>query len=469
VTAQALDPTDATGNRLYVGTTGGGVWVAQNAATSNASTVVFTPLTDTVGALSGATDASISIGALSVQPGGSGVILAGTGDPNDMLDSYYGAGILRSTDGGNSWSLISRTSDVAQGLGVRDVRFYGEGFAGFAWSTVNPQLVVAAVSQAFEGAIVNAVQLRTSYQGLYYSTDSGVTWHMSTITDGGSNYVQGPLAAFASPDGNAATSVVWNPVRKIFIAAVRFHGYYQSADGVTWTRMTTQPGSGLLKLFCPNSPGSIGSIACPIYRGTLAVNPSTGDTFAWTVDFNNQDQGLWEDQCAISGGACTNQNVTFSRHWSTSALDANTSLGAATVNDASYTLTLAAIPTGLGAGQDTILLAGGDDLWKCSLAGGCVWRNTTNADTCKTAKVGAYQHAFAWNTANPAEIFIGNDSGLWRSMDAVGENGPVCSTSDKQHLQNLNANLGSLAEVVSLSASSSTNVLAGLGVNGTTA
>ena len=358
VTALALDPTDATGNRLYVGTTGGGVWVAQNAATSNASTVVFTPLTDTVGALSGATDASISIGALSVQPGGSGVILAGTGDPNDMLDSYYGAGILRSTDGGNSWSLISRTSDVAQGLGVRDVRFYGEGIAGFAWSTVNPQLVVAAVSQAFEGAVVNAVQLRTNYQGLYYSTDSGATWHMSTITDGGSNYVQGPLAAFAWPDGNAATSVVWNPVRKLFIAAVRFHGYYQSSDGVTWTRMTTQPGSGLLTLFCPNNPGSIGSIACPIYRGTLAVNPSTGDTFAWTVDINDQDQGLWEDQCAISGGACTNQNVTFSRRWSTSALDANTSLGAATVNDASYTLALAAIPTGLGAGQDTILLAG---------------------------------------------------------------------------------------------------------------
>jgi hypothetical protein len=35
----------------------------------------------------------------------------------------------------------------------------------------------------------------------------------------------------ASPDGNAATSVVWNPVRKLFVAAVRFHGYYQSADG----------------------------------------------------------------------------------------------------------------------------------------------------------------------------------------------------------------------------------------------
>ena len=28
VSALALDPSDATGNRLYLGTTGGGVWVA---------------------------------------------------------------------------------------------------------------------------------------------------------------------------------------------------------------------------------------------------------------------------------------------------------------------------------------------------------------------------------------------------------------------------------------------------------
>jgi hypothetical protein len=135
VSALALDPSDATGNRLYLGTTGGGVWLANNAAASGTSSITFTPLTDNAGVLSGAVDASISIGALTVQPGGTGVILAGTGDPNDALDSYYGAGILRSSDGGNSWSLISKTADNLWG-------FAGEGFAGFAWSTVNPQLVV---------------------------------------------------------------------------------------------------------------------------------------------------------------------------------------------------------------------------------------------------------------------------------------------------------------------------------------
>lgn len=126
--------------------------------------------------------------------------------------------------------------------------------------------------------------------------------------------------------------------------------------------MAIQPGSGLTTSVCPTDLGSIGSIACPIYRGTLAVNPSTGDTFGWTVDLNDQDQGLWQDQRAISSGACTNPSVTFSRCWSTSQHDANTSLGAETVVNGSYTLALAAVPGGPGAGQDTLLFAGTDDL-----------------------------------------------------------------------------------------------------------
>src|ERR1019366_1011061 len=74
VTALALDPSDATGNRLYLGTTGGGVWVSQNVATSKSASVVFTPMTDTLATLGGAVDASISIGASTVQPGGTRVI-----------------------------------------------------------------------------------------------------------------------------------------------------------------------------------------------------------------------------------------------------------------------------------------------------------------------------------------------------------------------------------------------------------
>lgn len=463
ISALAFDPADATGNHLYVGATGGGVWVTQNAGSSNPSLVTFSPLTDTVDALRSAQDPSISIGALTVQPGGTGVVLAGTGDPNDALDSYYGAGILRSADGGNSWSLIQFTADS-------NSSFIGEGFAGFAWSSVNPQLVVAAVSQAYQGTLVNALVPNRSYEGLYYSADGGVTWNLATITDGGTEIVQGPGSLFALPDGNAATSVAWNPVRQLFIAAVRFHGYYQSTDGITWTRMAAQPGAGLSKAACPTNAGQTGSIDCPIFRGTLAVNSQTGDTFAWTVDLYNQDQGLWQDACALSGGACGESTIAFGRQWNTQALETNTPDGGATIANGDYSLALAAVPAGLGLGQDTWLLAGTDDLWKCSLAMGCVWRNTTNATTCMSAQVAEFQHALAWNAGNPLEILVGNDSGLWRSLDAVGETGQVCALSDATHFQNLNGGLASLAEVESLAGGvTAPNVLmTGLGVNGTT-
>jgi hypothetical protein len=464
ISSLALDPSDTTGNTLYVGTTGGGVWKSQNADTSSSSNISFLPLTDELPAMSNAQDSSISIGALTVQPGGTGVILAGTGDPNDALDSYYGAGILRSTNGGSTWSLIPGASG-----GIYS--FAGEGFAGFAWSTVNQQLVVAAVSQSYEGTLVNAVLPGASYEGLYYSMDGGATWALARITDGAGGDVQVPGGVFVYPDGNAATSVVWNPVRKLFLAAVRYHGYYQSSDGITFTRMANQPGASsssttpsLSSAWCPTNASSTGSQGCPIFRGTLAVNPQTGDTFAWTVDEFNQDQGIWQDVCTVSNNACVSSTVTFAQQWNTAALDDVENPG--TIRNGDYNLTLAAIPSG----QETLLLAGDNDLWEtdCPYSQGCVWRNTTNSTDCMSAEVGEYQHTLAWNPSNPLEIFIGNDSGLWRSTDAIGETGAVCSSSDASHFQNLNGSLGSLAEVESISQVGSTpyTMMAGLGANG---
>ena len=467
ISAIALDPSDATGNHLYIGTTGGGVWSSSNAGTSTVSNIVFNPLTDALTTLGGAVDASISIGALTVQPGETGVILAGTGDPNDVLDSYYGAGILRSTDGGNSWILIQGTTDAEDGLGTRDVVFAGEGFAGFAWSSVSPQVVVAAVTQSYEGDVVDANQPAENCEGLYYSSDGGATWHLATISDGSGEVVQSPGNPLLGPNGDAATSVVWNPVRQRFIAAVRYHGYYQSPDGVTWTRLADQPGAGLTTVVCPTNPSFAGDVACPIYRGALAVNPQSGDTFAWTVDGDNQDQGLWQDKCAISNsGVCTNTTITFAQQWSTTALETSTIEGAATIANGNYNLVLAAVPSG----QETMVLAGANDLWKttCPVSQGCAWRNTTNSTTCMSGQVGEFQHALAWNTSNPLEIFLGNDSGLWRSTDAIGETGSACSSSDSTHFQNLNGGLGSLAEVESMSPAliSPYTLMASLGVNG---
>jgi len=464
VTSLALDPNDPTNNTLYVGTSGGGVWKSTTAASGM---VGFTPLTDTLAAFSpnagGSAIPSLSIGALSVQPGGTGVILAGTGDPNDASDSYYGAGILRSADNGQSWSLTPTAGSYS---------FVGEGIAGFAWSTTSPQLVVVAVSSSAEGTVVGAETNLPSVRGLYYSTDGGKTWTLSTVQDG-STIIQNRTTNYSVFRGNAATSVVWNPVRKKFYAAIRAHGYYESSDGVTWTRMANQPGSGLTTVNCPSRPGDYGLLACPIYRGALAVQPVSGDMFAITVDQNNVDQGLWQDACAISGSACTSATVVWATRISTANADVN-----GTIPQGDYNLTLAAVPAATSLSTaDTLLFLGAGDLYRCSLAGGCSLRNTTNATTgcAAPAAVAPAQHAIAWglnagNTAEPT-MYFGNDGGLWRSLDGVRQQAGVCSADDTTHFDNLNGALGSLAEVSSLASDpNDANVmLAALGANGSAA
>src|SRR5581483_7418711 len=146
---------------------------------------------------------------------------------------------------------------------------------------------------------------------------------------------------------------------QMFVAAVRFHGYYQSTDGITWTRMASQPGTGLTAAMCPTNHGQSGSPACPIFRGALAVNPITGDTFAWTVDENNQDQGLWQDACSLNSGACGSPGLQFAAQVPTAPLDTSTIQGGLTLLNGDYNLVLAAVPSG----SDTVLLAGAHDLW----------------------------------------------------------------------------------------------------------
>jgi len=463
VTSISIDPVDATGNTIYLGTNGGGVWKSTNAAASAAS-VSFTPLMDTLPVFSAnaGTSAipSLAIGAVSAR---NNIVLAGTGDPNDATDSFYGEGLLRSADGGLTWTLTRNSLDGANG----NHSFVGLAFAGFAWSTTSPGTVVAAVANSAEAALVGGVNTANRVMGLFYSTDYGVTWQMSTVMDG-AQFVQRPLLNGGSHGGNAATAVVWNPVRQRFYAALRFHGYYESADGVTWTRLAQQPGTGLTAAACPTNTDQPGSSACPIFRGSLAVEPTSGDTYALTVDASNLDQGLWRDACASTGSGCA-ASVMFAQRVGGTSLEAGS--GSTVVAQGDYDLSLTAVSTG----TDTLIFAGTVDLYRCSLTAGCAtMRNTTNAlNACGApAQVAPAQHALAaFATTTQPTLFLGNDGGLWRSTDGVNQQAAPCSADDATHFDNLNASVGSLAQVQSLAQhpTDPATLIAGMGANGTAA
>jgi len=424
VSAIAVDQNDATGNTVYIGGASGGVWKSTNAANSDPNAVAWTPLTDD--------QASLAVGAIAVQPGGN-VLLVGTGETNSSPDSYYGQGILRSIDGGHTWTLISSANS-----GTRSFR--GLGFSRIAFSSANPSLVVAAAAStngSSPGGNGGEIQ-GANGRGLYYSTDAGLTWSYASVTDFGT-----PTQAGSVGD------VVFDSAHGKFYAVLRWHGYYSSTDGATWTRLANQPGlidSGGL---CPANPTNNN---CPEYRGSLSVREDTGEVFTIFVDANaqttadgggifvlSQDGGTWTQlgQAGIDGCG-----------------DPGSSSGCGT-QQGTYNLYIKAVPNG----TNTDLYVGAINIFKCSRSASnpfCTnpssWLNLTHVYGCSPLGAPSHvhpdQHAIDFSkTAVPILIYFGNDGGVWRARDETALNSTSCGGANP--FDNLNGNIGSLSEFVS--------------------
>ena len=255
-TAVAIDPADPTGNTVYVGGAQAGVWKSTNAASSTAASVTWTPITDD--------QATLSIGAIAVQPGNTvpanSVILAATGEANNSADSYFGLGILRSADAGNTWTLATTANSGA-------LSFSGLGGTRIAFDTTTGQTntVVAAMATSAEGMTDGAVTANTS-RGFYTSLDAGQTWTYNALVDPG-----------GATDDTSATSVAYNATAGLFFAAIRYHGFYSSPDGVNWTRLPAQPGGSLLTTAACLPQSTANNRACPIYRAEISVVPGRNE------------------------------------------------------------------------------------------------------------------------------------------------------------------------------------------------
>jgi hypothetical protein len=424
-TAVAIDPADPTGNTVYIGGAQGGVWKSTNAAASVANNVTWTAVTDD--------QATLSIGSIAIQPGNSdpakSVILVGTGEADNSGDSYFGLGILRSTDGGNSWTLIP-TASSPNGT----ISFSGLGATRMAFSTANPNTVVAAMAATAEGVADGALTSNT-YRGLYTSTDAGQTWTYNALFAG-------------ATEATSATSVVYNATASLFFAAERYHGFYSSPDGLNWTRLANQPGA----LSTANCPQNFVT-TCPIYRGEITVVPGRNEMYVWFVSLgtNNApvDQGIWQSK---NGGTSWTQ---ISDSGIVSCGDAD----GCGVQQAFYNLELLAVPNGNTA---TDLYAGAINIYKCPIAtnnlacASPAFLNLTHVYGCpvlgELAHVHPDQHALAYTI--PASgtdlMYFANDGGIYRALDGfTGLSTGSCSGTNL--FDDLNENLGSMTQFVSFS------------------
>lgn len=119
---------------IYVATAGGGVWKTIDGGLS------WSPITESLGTL--------SIGWLAMDPSNANTLYLGLGDPFDGT----GIGLVKSTDGGATWSSPVYLGD----------------------STVTTQVIVSPTNPA--------VVLAATNKGLYRSTNGGTSFSLVTIS-----------------------------------------------------------------------------------------------------------------------------------------------------------------------------------------------------------------------------------------------------------------------------------------------
>lgn len=213
-TSIAVSPSDP--NTVYLGTAAGGVWKTTDGG------VTWTPLTDS--------QASLAIGAVAIDPNNPNTVYAGTGEPNFSGDSWYGQGLLKSTDAGSTWTLI-RTP--------------------FTTGDTAPDFTAIAVQQGNSNVVLAA-----NLAGLYRSADGGQTW-----------------TEVLSPGGDAGVTAVMFDVVNPNIAYAGLGGYYATAAGTVY--MSTDAGQTWTSI----SGSGTGSIPVPsaVLRTALAED-SAGKT-----------------------------------------------------------------------------------------------------------------------------------------------------------------------------------------------
>jgi photosystem II stability/assembly factor-like uncharacterized protein len=247
--AIACSPTDT--SVIYVGAPSGGFWRTTDGGKS------WLVLTDHM--------PSLGVSSILVHPTKPGEILVGTGD-RDHGDAR-GIGVMRSTDGGNTWEMYNNgMGEVTVGMMER--------------SESDPNFILASANG-----------------GIYKTTDGGANW----------------VLKFASP-GATFKDVKFKPGNSsvAYCASVGANGFYRSEDaGETWVQVpgtdgaftkgrmvigVTPAASNLVYLLCSNGPFS-GLWVSQDDGKNFIVQSTTPNILGYSSDGSDSGSQAWYDLC----------------------------------------------------------------------------------------------------------------------------------------------------------------------------
>ncbi len=427
VTALAADTCDTTGNTVYAGAAGGGVWVSFNALTGNP--VTWQPLTDS--------EPSLSTGALAINPASCGtfnghaqsnLILVGTGESNFAQDNIYGAGVLRSINGGQTWSQDSTFTTAASQSAVAS----GPYIAALA---VQPNVASPIILAAVQGTDFSAAG--ALHSGVYSSSDAGAHW---TRVQPGSNTANGApfnpatdvIFDSSDPTGKTAYAALGDPKGdtdpKSSCATAPCNGVYISNNaGQSWKRV-----AGLDNA---TTPSSFGRISLALAPGAL---PAASELYVAIADATTSSQNLL---AVLSGTSITptGSGPAFDSIFPASNLpDFCEPL-------CYYSMKLAAVPGTSGS----VIFAGGSaqphftgaafgtaSVYRSS-DGGATWQDFSADGSGNSTFIHVDVHAFDFARGSSSQVLAmidANDGGVWASTDVINP----ATTTGNQHWADLN-------------------------------
>jgi hypothetical protein len=344
----AIDPTNS--SVIYVGGAQGGVWKTVNGGTS------WVPLTDS--------QCSLAMGSIAINPANTNIIYAGTGELNNSGDSYYGCGVLKSTDGGNTWLQPTTSSSSFLRTNSRGVR-------------ISKILIDNATASTPSATVV----LAASNGGLYRSIDSGNNWTrvMVAIVSDIVQDPNDPTVMYAAAGGASGSS--GQSTQNLTILP---NGIYKSLDsGATWAILTgglPTTNAGRINLaISKSSPGTV-------YAAIQDALDKVGTDGALQGFYMTADGGAtWTKQTAtLAGGG--SMCGSGAQCW--------------------YDMSIAVDPT-----TPTTVYFGGFSFYR-SLDGGATFTDIGTA-------IHVDQHAIAFDPTSPTTVYAGSDGGIFKTTNAT--------------------------------------------------